>query len=141
MTRSHQVAQRGFSLVAAIFLLVVLAGLGVFAVRINTLQQQTVTAALRGSQAFQAARSGVAWGAYQAMAADACSAPTATLNLTEGATVGFRVTVSCSKSTHTEGTTGLCVFVFDVRAEAGAYGGPDYVSRRVQAKVMDTPCA
>ena len=26
------------------------------------------------------------------------------------------------------------VFVFDVRAEAGAYGGPDYVSRRVASE-------
>jgi MSHA biogenesis protein MshP len=133
--------ERGFSLVAAIFLLVVLAGLGVFGVRLNVLQQQTVTAELRGSQAFHAARSGVAWGAHQALAADACAAPTATLSLAEGATAGFRVTVSCSKSTHTEGATLLCVFVFDVRAEGGAYGGPDYVSRRVQAKIVDTSCA
>lgn len=53
--------QRGFSLVAALFLLVVLAGLGAYAVRLNTLQQQSVTAALRGAQAFEAARTGAAW--------------------------------------------------------------------------------
>jgi hypothetical protein len=29
------------------------------------------------------------------------------------------------------------VFVFDVRAAAGVYGGPDYVSRRVQTKITD----
>jgi hypothetical protein len=29
------------------------------------------------------------------------------------------------------------VFVFDVRAEAGVYGGPDYVSRRLQTKITD----
>jgi hypothetical protein len=27
--------------------------------------------------------------------------------------------------------------VFDVRAEAGVYGGPDYVSRRLQTKVTN----
>jgi MSHA biogenesis protein MshP len=53
-------AEGGFSLVSAIFLLVVLAALGAFAVRINVLQQQTVTAALRADQAFHAARSGIA---------------------------------------------------------------------------------
>ena len=42
MTRSRS-RQSGFSLVSAVFLLVVLAGLGVYAVRLNTLQQQTVT--------------------------------------------------------------------------------------------------
>jgi len=128
-------AQQGFSLVSAIFLLVVLAGLGVYAVRINTLQQQTVTAGLRAAQAFHAARTGVAWGAYRALNAGACAA--ATLNLTEGATAGFRVSVQCSLSTHTEGAATVRVFVFDVRAEAGTYGGPDYVSRRVQTKIPD----
>lgn len=127
--------QRGLSLVSAVFLLVVLAGLGVYAVRINTLQQQTVTAGLRGAQAFQAARTGVAWAAYQALNAGTCAA--ATLNLTEGATAGFRVSVQCAESVHTEGSSTVRVFVFDVRAEAGVYGGPDYVSRRVQTKITD----
>jgi MSHA biogenesis protein MshP len=127
--------QRGFSLVAAIFLLVVLAGLGGYAVRLNTLQQQTVTAALRGAQAFEAARTGAAWGAYRAVNGGVCAA--GTLNLTEGATAGFRVSVLCTQSSHVEGAATVRVFILDVRAEAGVYGGPDYVSRRVQTKVTD----
>jgi MSHA biogenesis protein MshP len=128
-------AQRGFSLISAIFLLVVLAALGVYAVRINTLQQQTVTAGLRAAQAFQAARTGVSWGAYRSLATGACVS--GTLNLTEGATAGFVVTVTCAQSTHTEGASTVRVYVFDVRASAGAYGGPDYVSRRLQTKITD----
>jgi MSHA biogenesis protein MshP len=127
--------QRGFSLVSAIFLLVVLAALGGYAVRLNTLQQQTVTAGLRAAQAFEAARTGAAWGAYRALNGSGCAA--ATLNLTEGAAAGFRVSVQCTERTYTEGTATVRVFVFDVRAEAGVYGGPDYVSRRVQSKVTD----
>jgi MSHA biogenesis protein MshP len=128
-------AQKGFSLVVAIFLLVVLAGLGVFAVRIGTLQTQGVTEALLAAQAYHAARSGVEWGAYRALHGGGCA--TATLNLTEGGTAGFSVTVACSQSTHIEGTSTVNVYVFDVRAESGAYGGPDYVSRRLQAKITD----
>jgi MSHA biogenesis protein MshP len=128
-------AQRGFSLVSAVFLLVVLAALGVYAVRINTMQQQTVTAGLRAAQAFQAARTGVSWGAYRALAAGTCVS--GTLNLTEGATAGFTVVVQCTQTTHTEGTSTVRVYVFDVRAAAGAYGGPDYVSRRLQTKITD----
>ena len=131
--RSH--SQRGFSLVSAVFLLVVLAGLGVYAVRLATLQQQTVTAGLRAAQAFEAAKAGVAWGAYRALNAGVCAS--STLNLTEGATAGFRVAVQCTQRTHTEGAATIRVFVFDVRAEGGAYGGPDYVSRRLQTKVTD----
>jgi MSHA biogenesis protein MshP len=104
-------------------------------VRINTLQQQTVTAGLRAAQAFQAARTGVSWGAYRAVDTDACAS--GTLNLTEGAMAGFRVAVQCTQSTHAEGEGTVCVYVFDVRAEAGAYGGPDYVSRRLQTKITD----
>jgi MSHA biogenesis protein MshP len=125
----------GFALVPAIFLLVVLAGLGVFAVRLVLLQQQTVTSGLRAAQALNAARAGVAWASYRALALNVCGA--ATLNLTEGATAGFTVTVDCAQSTHVEGADTIAVYVIDVRAESGAYGGSDYVSRRVQAKVTD----
>jgi len=128
-------AQRGFSLVAAIFLIVVLAGLAVVAVRISTLQGQGVTEGLRAAQAFAAARSGVEWAAYRALNGGVC-AP-ATLNLVEGGTAGFTVTVACSVSTHMEAGNTVNVYVLDVRAEAGAYGGPDYVSRRVQSKITD----
>jgi len=135
MTRHDCKHQRGFSLVSAIFLLVVLAGLGAFAVRLNTLQQQTVTVGLRAAQAFEAARTGASWGAYRALNAGVCGA--GTLNLTEGAAAGFRVSVQCTQTSHLEGTATVGVFVFNVRAEAGVYGGPDYVSRRLQAKVTN----
>jgi MSHA biogenesis protein MshP len=129
--------QRGFSLVAAIFLLVVLAGLGAYAVRLNTLQQQGVTAALRGAQAFEAARTGAAWGASRSVTAGACAG--GTLDLTQGAAAGFSVSVDCSQSTHVEGTATVRVFLLNVQAAAGTYGGPDYVSRRLQTKVTDAP--
>jgi MSHA biogenesis protein MshP len=136
MTRAPATRQQGFSLVSAIFLLVVLAGLGVYAVRMNTMQQQTVTAGLRGAQAYQAARTGVQWGAYRALTAGSCAAST-TLSLSEGAANGFRVTVLCTQRNHTEGTGTVHVYQFDVKAEGGTYGGPDYVSRRLQTKITD----
>jgi hypothetical protein len=113
----------------------VLAGLAVFAVRINILQGQGVTEGLRAAQAFHAARSAVEWAAYRAVKGGIC-AP-ATLSLTEAGTNGFSASVACSQSIHTEGTSTVRVFVFDVHAEAGVYGGPDYVSRRLQAKITD----
>jgi MSHA biogenesis protein MshP len=128
-------AAGGFALVPAIFLLVVLAGLGVFAVRLNVLQQQTVTSGLRATQALNAARAGVAWASYRALKLNLCGPET--LSLTEGAAAGFDVEVDCTMSTHVEGAAAIRVFLIDVRAESGAYGGPDYVSRRVQAKVTD----
>lgn len=127
--------QGGMALVSAIFLLVVLAALGVFAVRINGVQQQTVTAALRASQAMSAARSGVSWATYRALNAGWCG--NATLSLTEAATAGFDVDIECSETVHTEGASTVTVFIIDVLSQAGTYGGPDYVSRRLEVKVTN----
>jgi hypothetical protein len=40
-------------------------------------------------------------------------------------------------SSHPEGSGSVQVYIFDVRAESGAYGTADYVSRRLQVKVTD----
>jgi MSHA biogenesis protein MshP len=129
--------QRGFALVAAIFLLVVLALLGLYIVRISGVQHQTVNIALLGSRAFEAARTGIEWGAFQALDSAACT--TTTLNLTEGGLNGFDVDVTCTSSTHTETGNTYNVYLLDVVASNGTYGTPDYVSRRMQATVTDAP--
>jgi MSHA biogenesis protein MshP len=127
--------QRGIALVAAVFLLVTLASLGAFAVRVGLVQQQTVTSSLRAAQAFHAARSGIAWAAHEALGSGWCAS--STLNLSEAGTSGFRLRVDCTSSTHNEGPGTTTVYVIDTLAEAGTYGGPDYVSRRIQAKITD----
>ncbi len=127
--------QRGFALVAAIFLIVVLASLGVFIVRVSGVQQQTVNIALLGARAFEAAVAGMEWGAFQALDSGACT--TTTLNLTEGGLTGFDVDVTCSSSAHTEAGNAYNLYLIDVEARNGVYGTPDYVSRRMQARVTD----
>ena len=127
-------SHRGFSLVSAVFLLVVLAGLGAAAVRMASFQQQTSIQALRSAQALHAAKSGAAWAAYRAL--NGFCGP-ATTTLTEGGGAGFDVSVACSQTSHTEGTAVLQVFVIDVLAQAGLYGGGDYVSRRLQIKITN----
>jgi len=59
--------QRGFSLISAIFLLVVIAALGAFAVTLSTTQQQSAALDVLGARGYQAARAGVEWGAYQVL--------------------------------------------------------------------------
>ncbi|MDY0191254.1 MAG: pilus assembly protein MshP [Desulfuromonas sp.] len=54
--------QKGFTLVQAIFILVVLALLGTYMVRLSTVQQSTTTQALMQARAYQAARAGLEWG-------------------------------------------------------------------------------
>jgi hypothetical protein len=57
--------------------------------------------------------------------------------LTEAGTAGFDVDVVCVQSTHVEGGSTIDVYTIDVLVESGNYGEPDYVSRRLQAKIMD----
>ena len=54
--------QNGFTLVQAIFILVVLALLGTYMVSLSTVQQSTTTQAVLQARAYQAARAGLEWG-------------------------------------------------------------------------------
>jgi len=127
--------QQGFSLVPALFLLVVLAALGIVAVRMMGVQQQTVVLAMQSSRAYAAARSGIDWSAYQALVNGSCAS--STLALTEAGLAGFSVDTSCSSTTHTEGPNTVRVYVIDAFAWSGSYGTPDYVSRRIRSTVTD----
>ncbi|RZV36079.1 MAG: pilus assembly protein MshP [Chromatiales bacterium] len=131
----RQRRQLGFSLVPALFLLVVLAILGSVAVRLTGVQQQTTVLSMQSARAYAAAKTGVEWSAYQALNIGNCG--NSTLSLTEGGLVGFTVDVSCSSTSHTEGASTTNVFVLDAFAYSGSYGSPDYVSRRIRATVTD----
>ena len=63
-SRARQV---GFALVPALFLVVVLGALALVAVRVGAAQQHAVTMGLLQTRAMAAARSGIEWGAYQAI--------------------------------------------------------------------------
>jgi MSHA biogenesis protein MshP len=128
---------RGFSLVAALFLIVVVAALGAFAVRIGASQQQTVNLSLLSARALAAANSGIEFGAYQALNASSCVA--ATLTLTEAGANGFSVAVTCSASAHAESGGTVNIYRIDATATAGTYGMPDYVSRHVYATFASAP--
>lgn len=127
--------QRGISLVPALFLMIVLAALGIVAVRLTAVQQQTVVLAMQSARAYSAARAGTDWAAYQALTNSSCA--TATLTLTEGGLSGFNVQTSCTSSTHNEGPETVTVYTIVAFAWAGAYGTPDYVSRRVRSTITD----
>ena len=127
--------QRGFSLVPALFLLIVLAALGAVAVRMLAVSQQTTVLAIQGTRAYAAARAGVEVAIYDALVNGNCGPQT--IGLGEGGLAGFSVDTNCSSSSHNEGGTTNTVYVIDAFARAGAYGSPDYVSRRIRTTVTD----
>lgn len=140
--------QRGFSLVAAIFLIVVLAALGAYLVTIGSVQHTTVAFGIQGARAYQAAQTGIEWGTYRALDAGASAATcgaapstpiTSAFTLTNGALNQFRLTVTCQYTAHQERSTTYNVFVITSLAEFGAFGGLDYVSRTIRATVTGAP--
>lgn len=135
--------QRGFSLVTAIFLLVVLGTLGTLMVTFFAAQQQSSALDVMGSRAYQAARAGVEWAAYQvslspvnASAPVGCATSIAA-NTMGGALAPFSVSVSCgSPVSAVEGTN--TIWVYDIVSTAtygGAAGSPDFVERVVSVKM------
>ena len=129
--------ERGYSLVPALFLLIVLAGLGTVAVRLGAVQSQTVVLGMQSSRAYAAAQSGIEWAAYRAITGGSCDS--ASFSFTEAGLDGFSVDTNCSVSTHTEGSSSVRVYAVEAFARFGSYGSPDYVTRRLRATVTDAP--
>jgi MSHA biogenesis protein MshP len=128
-------AGRGFALVSAIFILVVLALLGAMMVALSTTQHIGQARDLFGTRAYFAARAGIEWGVYAALRNNACT-PSATLPALAGSAAGFAVVVTCSVSgPFDEGGSTVRVYQLTATATRGAAGAPDQVERQLQAQV------
>lgn len=140
--------QAGFSLVAAIFLIVVLAALGAFAVQVAMTQYQTSSSELLQARAQAAAEAGIEYGANLTLQVPTIctSTPSSnTLNLTQGTLTGFVVTVTCTPTQHqiyspsTSTWQPYTVYALAATASEGAYGSQDYVARTVTRNVTNAP--
>jgi MSHA biogenesis protein MshP len=128
--------QRGFSLVSAIFLMVVLVVLGTSLVTISSVQQTTTAQLLQVARADAAALAGVEWAAAQAGTGTWCAAPATTTFALPAPMDGFSLEVSCARSSYVIGAGTQQYFVVDVTASSGGYDTPDYVRRRMRTKVL-----
>jgi MSHA biogenesis protein MshP len=128
---------RGFALVPALFLLVVLGALAMVAVRVGSGQQHTVTMSLMQARALAAARSGIEWGANQALPPNSSCAASTTLNLTEAALKGFTVVVTCTSTAFANGAGTNQSYVIKAIATSGTYGQPGYVRRIISTTFTD----
>lgn len=151
ITAMRYKAQRGFSLVTAIFLLVVLAGLGAAMLTFSTAQQQSSTLDILGSRAYQASRAGIEWAAYQVVQASGAAfatgcrttatqaAPQSSGALNLGGTLlPFSVSVSCYPASAVENAT--TVWLYNITSIASGVGvatvgSPDYVERQMAVTI------
>lgn len=142
--------QSGFSLVTAIFLLVVIGALGMFAMTLSTTQHQSDAMDVMGKRAYQAARTGIEWAAFQIIQsnvavpplifASSCQAATgysSQVALT-GALASFSpVAVRCTAVSAVDAVSAVVYTVSASAATAGAtVGSADYIERQISVSIV-----
>lgn len=137
LRRPPRPVARGFTIVAAIFLLVVLAALGAFVLTVSSSQHMASAQDLQGARAYQAARSGIEWGAYQVLRNSSCAASTPIAP--GGSLSGISVTVLCSSAgwTYTEAGDSVTLYQLTATASQGTVGSATHVERQLQATVAN----
>lgn len=135
---------RGFVLMLVVFLIVTLAAIGAYLLTVSTGQIEAATQDEQGARAYQSARAGVEWGAFQLLRnaggayASACAGGSASQTLAlPGELGGFFARVACQKvGSETEGATTLEVFrLVSTGCNANPCPGapsPTYVERQLQ---------
>lgn len=148
--RSHGLVsvgqQIGFSLVSAIFLLVIFTALGAIMLTVSGVQQTESTQDLQGSKAYQAAKAGIDWAAYRVLAPENANRTTApfTAQYTcaalpppslAGALAGFTLNVNCVRSDFIEAGNTISVYQITSIATFGVSPNPSFVSRQLTATI------
>jgi MSHA biogenesis protein MshP len=128
--------QQGFSMVMAIFILVVMGLLGGYMVRLSGVQQVTAIYALQGARAYLAAKAGLEWAVARINNGGSCTEVNAQTALTFADINGFTVKLTCTTSTYTEGDKAPVVYQINSLGQYGAYTSNDYVARQLDVSIV-----
>lgn len=123
----------GAALITALFLVAVLAAIGIAMSRLSNVENDTRTKAVLASRVYYGAKAGLEWGIQQAIAGGACAAGTPALG---AGLTGVSVSVACSSSTHGAGNI---VYYIASTATTGTLGSASYAERRMEATVSNIP--
>lgn len=136
----------GMALISAIFLIVVLIGVGVAMMNLSNVEHDTASKAILAAKVYYGARAGVDWGIQQSIAASSCvGGAGTTINLTTGSLNGVNVTVTCGAALQGASTCGLTgtstcqTYYLTSVATTGALGTLNYAERRIEATVSNIP--
>jgi MSHA biogenesis protein MshP len=124
--------QQGFALIAAVFLITVIAAIAFTLASISSSRGLTTVQNLEAARAYYAAYSGIQVAATRAIAGTCANASVSI----EGYTVDLGCTALTGQS---EGATTYSVYTVTSQARRGAWDEAVYVSRRLRASVTDAP--
>jgi MSHA biogenesis protein MshP len=132
---------RGFALILALFLIVSLAAIAGYLLTVSNTQVEAGIMDEQGAHAYQAARAGLEWGAYQVLRASNC--PPGPTTMTMSFASGFRASVTCTAfSPESEGGVPVNTFRITSTGCNDAAGCPGtavsgYVERQLQLTVAN----
>lgn len=139
--RSRPRRAKGFALILALFLIVSLAAIGAYLLTVSNVQVESGIMDEQSARAYQAARGGVEWGAYQVLQASNCWVGTTTMAF-PAALADFSASVTCTAFTpETEGGAPVATFrITSTGCNAAFCPGaavPGYVERQLELTVAD----
>jgi len=137
--RSGARRQRGISVIAALFIVLVLAALGAWLVTVTGAQAVSTLHGELGARARYGAHAGLEWALHAIVNAGGagldCGPGTTSFTLGAGALAGFDVSVECSVQPVTEGARTYQLYQLRSSASIGAPGELDRASRSLIATV------
>lgn len=127
------VKKNGFAVGASLAVLAICAGFSLYVVQMFTAAQETAAKDFDGEQAYQAARGGIEFAAYQSLVAGVCANNSTTFPGLDS----YMVSVSCSRTSTSESGVPIVVDSWVVTAcnAASCPGvvGAGYVERQMSA--------
>ncbi|MBB2496792.1 pilus assembly protein MshP [Aquipseudomonas ullengensis] len=137
--------QRGFGLVAAMFVIIIIAAVIAAMARLAVTQNSTNSLAIQQARAYQAASAGLEWGLFTITRPFTCgeAAPT-TAVVTSFVLDGFTVAIpelkpSASQLIEEEDTVTHYFYTISATAQSGNVGDLDYAHRKLEA-VAEVSC-
>lgn len=141
MRSTSATSPSGFAAITALFIVAVLAGLGAVLMTVFTAQVRSSAFDVLGTYAYQAARAGIEYGAYQALKNSTCASTALTMS---GTLAPFKVQVDCV-SGGSQNEAGTTVDTYRITAtacnRAACPGTADatYVERQLRITVGTNP--
>jgi len=130
--------ERGFSLIAALFVMVVVALAVVAMARLSVSTNGTISLAIQQARAYQAARAGLEWGIRKAVKDGFCM-PSTSVALDGDLSDFSGVVVSCKQLTYAERENGKTLTLHTLSAVSQNAASPsvrsDYAYRKLEARV------
>lgn len=130
-------SKKGFSLISAIFLIVIIGLVSGYLISITSLIQASTNLFVVQSKTYFASLSGLEWGARSIILnPTACPASPTVINFNDTGLRGTSVSVTCSLNTYNDGSTTLRVFTITGNASYGTVTNPEYAFRSLSTSIV-----